>query len=121
MHKSRRDSRWTTLEEAIDISKLTFDSEIVLLDCITLWLMNIYDKFKYEKEESIQFARNEWDRFIKKDITVYVVSNEVGMGIIPIEKSGRDFAELQGFINQHIAKTAETVTFMVSGLPMKVK
>ena len=76
---------------------------------------------EYDPKASLKFAKEEWDRFLKIKATLLVVSNEIGMGVIPMEKVSRNFVDLQGKVNQHIAKTAEQVSFMVSGIPLKVK
>jgi len=120
-HKARRSSCWITVEEEIYISKITSSSDVILLDCITLWLTNIMDANKYDPEISLTFAQEEWDRFTKREATILVVSNEIGMGVIPMEKASRNFVDLQGKMNQYIAKKAKKVSFMVSGIPLSVK
>ncbi len=120
-HQNRRSSNWSTIEEEVNISKIKPTSNVILLDCITLWLTNIMDANNYDADKSLAFALEEWDRFTKLEATVIVVSNEIGMGLIPMEKGSRNFVDLQGKVNQYIAKNAEEVSFMVSGLPIKVK
>jgi len=120
-HQSRRSSNWITIEEEIYISKIKPSSNVILLDCITLWLTNIMDTNNYDPDKSLQFALEEWDRFTKLEATILVVSNEIGMGLIPMEKGSRNFVDLQGKMNQYIAKNAEEVSFMVSGISLKIK
>ena len=121
VHRERRTANWLTIEEELHISKVETTSEVILLDCITLWLTNIMEANEYDPKASLKFAKEEWDRFLKIKATLLVVSNEIGMGVIPMEKVSRNFVDLQGKVNQHIAKTAEQVSFMVSGIPLKVK
>ncbi|MCH2229510.1 MAG: bifunctional adenosylcobinamide kinase/adenosylcobinamide-phosphate guanylyltransferase [Crocinitomicaceae bacterium] len=121
VHIARRGKEWTTIEEEKDIAKLELDGKTVLLDCITLWLTNVFDAFEFDQAKTLDFARKQWDQFLKKEINVIVVGNEIGLGLIPMEKGTRSFVDIHGLINQYIAKTADEVTLMVSGIPMKVK
>ncbi len=120
-HINSRSNSWITIEEEIDLPKHDFSSKTVLLDCITLWLTNIYDEQKYGTEKTLKKAKALWDELLTQDVTLIVVSNEIGMGVIPMEAATRKFVDLQGLMNQYIAKKAEKVTLMVSGLPLKVK
>jgi adenosylcobinamide kinase/adenosylcobinamide-phosphate guanylyltransferase len=72
-------------------------------------------------EKSLVEAKAEWGRFADKELDLIVVSNELGMGVHPVEESARKFADLQGWINQHIAAMADEVYLMVSGIPVKIK
>ena len=120
-HQSDRGEKWTTIEEEIEIGSLTLDGKTVLLDCITLWLTNIFYKNKSDVNQSLEKAKEVWENFVKKDITLIVVSNELGMGVHPENELARKFADLQGWMNQHIAQTADEVFLMVSGIPLKIK
>lgn len=121
VHKSRRNNAWTTIEELIAIGNVNFTDHVVLLDCITLWITNIFDAQEYNVEKTLAFAKKEWDKLCEKEITLVVVTNEIGMGVIPMEAATRNFVDVQGKINQYIAKQADKATFMVSGLPLIVK
>ncbi len=121
IHKGRRDSNWTTWEEEIEISKISSESGVVLLDCITLWLTNVFEQEEYDKVKTIAFAKKEWEKLCEQKIQLFVVSNEIGMGLVPMEKSTRSFIDVQGLMNQFIAQMADEVTFIVSGLPIEVK
>lgn len=121
IHQNRRDNRWQTIEELIDIAKVSFSNYVVLLDCITLWLTNIYDAQNYDVDKTIAYAKKQWDELCQKNITLIVVSNEVGLGVIPMESASRKFVDIQGKINQYIAQKATKATFIVAGLPLKLK
>jgi adenosylcobinamide kinase/adenosylcobinamide-phosphate guanylyltransferase len=69
----------------------------------------------------LQQAKEEWVGFVSSSFRLFVVSNEVGMGIIPESPIARKFADLQGWMNQFIASQSDEVILMVSGLPVKVK
>lgn len=120
-HQSDRSEQWQTIEEQINISKHNLTGKVVLLDCITLWLTNIFYENKNDVNGSLELAKTEWDKFISQDFTLLVVSNELGMGVHPENEIARKFADLQGWMNQYIAKTANHVQLMISGIPVKVK
>ncbi|MFI3303650.1 MAG: bifunctional adenosylcobinamide kinase/adenosylcobinamide-phosphate guanylyltransferase [Rikenellaceae bacterium] len=120
-HKASRDERWNNIEEERFISKLHLDNEVVLMDCVTLWLTNIFCDNDYNLQQSLDEAKREWDLFINREFTLIVVSNEIGLGVVPMESSTRAFVDLQGWMNQHIASTAEEAYTVISGIPVKIK
>ena len=120
-HVSDRDERWTTIEEEKNISALIVDKSTVVIDCVTLWLTNFYVDTKYDVEESLKLAKEEIEKLVEIDANIIIISNEIGMGLHATTESGRKFTELQGWVNQFIAKKADKATFMVSGLPLKLK
>ncbi|MFI3281944.1 MAG: bifunctional adenosylcobinamide kinase/adenosylcobinamide-phosphate guanylyltransferase [Rikenellaceae bacterium] len=120
-HKASRGEHWRNIEEQIHISRLALDKEVVLMDCVTLWLTNIFCDCEYDLQRSLSEAKSEWDRFIQKEFTVIVVSNEIGMGVIPMDSSTRKFVDLQGWVNQHIASSADEAYTLISGIPLKIK
>ncbi len=120
-HKSDRGNHWQTIEEEIFLSKFRLAGKTVLLDCITLWLTNIYYQNKNDVDKSLEIAKSEWDKFIEHEFNLIVVSNELGMGVHPENEIARKFADLQGWMNQYIAKSANNVILMVSGIPVNIK
>ncbi len=120
-HQTDRSEKWMTIEEEKSLDKLKLQGRTIVLDCITLWLTNIFHDAEYHIENSLDEAKSIWNSFIQQDFTLIVVSNELGMGIHPENENARKFTDLQGWINQHIAAQADEVYFMVSGLPLKVK
>ncbi len=119
-HQNDRGNQWTTIEEEKQLSKLPFKGQTVLLDCITLWLTNIFYDNNNNVEKTLKEAKTEWDAFINQDINLIVVSNELGMGVHPENEIARKFADLQGWMNQYIAKKADEVILMVSGIPLEI-
>ena len=95
--------------------------KVLVLDCITLWLTNICYRNKNNVDISLAQAKKEWDKFVDQDFTLFVVSNELGMGIHPENEIARKFTDLQGWMNQYIAKNAHEVVLMVSGIPVNIK
>ncbi|MCT4640234.1 MAG: bifunctional adenosylcobinamide kinase/adenosylcobinamide-phosphate guanylyltransferase [Bacteroidales bacterium] len=120
-HKDDRGEEWTNIEEQINISSCNVQGRTVVLDCITLWLTNIFMKCDMDTDVSLKYAKEEWDKFALIDTNVLVVSNEIGMGMHAETAVGRKFTDLQGWMNQYIASKADKVTFMVSGIPMHIK
>jgi len=120
-HQSDRGEQWTTIEEEIEISRLNLNGKTVLLDCITLWLTNIFYKNESNVNRSLASAKDIWTNFVKQDMTLIVVSNELGMGVHPESELARKFADLQGWMNQFIAENASEVILMISGIPLKIK
>lgn len=120
-HQKDRGPHWINIEEEKHLSACAVAGQTVLLDCITLWLTNIYFDNQFDADRSLEEAKAEWNRFIQKDMNLIVVSNELGMGIHPTEESARKFADLQGWMNQHIAQMASPVFLMISGIPVKIK
>lgn len=120
-HQSDRGEQWETIEEEIEIGKHDFTGKTVLMDCVTLWLTNILFQNKDNINVSLERAKQEWAKIITQDCELIVVSNELGMGVIPENEIARKFTDLQGWMNQHIATTANKVFLMVSGIPVKIK
>lgn len=121
-HKLERGNDWTTYEEPLYISELiknigkTYD--VVLIDCITIWLSNIM--------HAGLNVQNETERFISaitnsSPALLYIVSNEVGLGIVPESPLARAYRDNLGFLNQRVANIADEVYLMVAGIPLKVK
>lgn len=120
-HQRDRGEQWETIEEPTRLSAHDLTGRVVLMDCVTLWLTNLYDEHTYNMDETLEAAKGEWDRFIRQDMTLIVVSNELGMGLHASTEGARHFVDLQGWVNQHVASTADEAYFMVSGIPMKLK
>jgi len=120
-HKIDRSENWINIEEEKEISKYDFSGKVVVLDCITLWLTNYFSDYNYDVDTSLNEAKKEWNKFIQKDFTVFVISNEIGMGIHGETEGARKFTDLQGWMNQYIAKQANEVILMISGIPVTIK
>lgn len=120
LHRSRRRDSWLTVDAPLDLVGAIAavpDDQPVLIDCLTLWLTNhMLAEHDLEAEskqlaEVLAYPRGPW----------FVVSNEVGQGIVPDNALARRFRDEAGRLNQKIAAVAETVLLMVAGLPLKVK
>ncbi len=120
-HKADRDERWTSIEEEKQLAKVINKGDIAVIDCVTLWLTNFYVDTKNDIEKCLELAKTEFNKLLEIDATIIIISNEIGMGVHAQTEVGRKFTELQGWMNQHIAKHSDTATLMVSGLPLKLK
>ncbi len=120
-HQQDRDERWENIEEEKNPSKLALKGRVVVLDCVTLWLTNFFSDAKYNVDDTLSLIKEEFDQLAKIDATWIIISNEIGMGMHADTEIGRKFADLQGWINQHIAAKADRAIFMVSGLPLNLK
>ncbi|MBF4694780.1 bifunctional adenosylcobinamide kinase/adenosylcobinamide-phosphate guanylyltransferase [Fusibacter ferrireducens] len=137
-HRESRPSTWTTIEAFRDFDQ-HFNQECVKLadgiifDCVTVMVTNLMmaPKVDFEMVDMIfvneleQKIQDEVDRLIatvrKLDLNIVIVSNEVGLGLVPFYKMGNFFRDIAGRINQKIASEADSVYFTVSGIPMKIK
>jgi len=123
-HKKVRGPEWTTIEEPVDIIKeireCRRDEEVILIDCLTLWLYNLL--MKWDNDLRIIDETEKLIGIIKQSPTsIILVSNEVGMGIVPADPLSRRYRDLLGMMNQRIAEALDTVIFMVSGIPIFLK
>jgi adenosylcobinamide kinase/adenosylcobinamide-phosphate guanylyltransferase len=126
-HRADRDARWTNWEAEKYLSRLDFAGRVVVVDCLTLWLTNFFTDHDYQVEAALREAKEEFDQLLKrvrqveKSTTLILVSNEIGLGLHPMNEAGRKFVDLQGWMNQHVAQNADKAVLMVSGLPLVLK
>lgn len=121
-HKADRDENWENIEIPVLISQANVSGKVVLLDCITLWLTNIFFEHKnLAIDEVLKLAKEEFNNLVQQDAQFIVVTNEIGMGGHGENEVARKFTDLQGWMNQYIASLANKVTLMVSGIPVKIK
>jgi len=123
-HKDRRGSEWKTIEEPLNVATVIKKNDkagkVFLVDCLTLFLSN--HLLKGKNEESLKKITEELAGICAScKASVVVVTNETGMGLVPENQMGREFRDAQGKANQIMAKFADEVYFMVSGLPLKIK
>lgn len=123
LHKKARGDKWACVEEPLNVAGVLLappqQCDCIVLDCVTLWLSNVLLK---EGEEAFEQRRKELLSALKKvERDVIIVSNEVGMGIVPETELGRKFRDLAGRLNQDLAAEADTVVLITAGLPMVLK
>jgi len=120
-HTQRRPANWQTVESRFDLPQIFREhpGKTVLLDCLTLWLSFQHDKLDERQllsllEEALNAAR-------LNRITLFLVSNELGMGLVPGTSLGRSFRDLCGRANQLAASVSDHVEFQIAGLPLILK
>jgi len=128
-HRERRGVEWCTIEEPIhlpqELARCDGQYRAILVDCLTLWLSNLL--FKYEEdsgrcEERIHEDLQQLKSTLQGMVTpVILVSNEVGMGIVPDNRLARLFRDIAGTANQAMAGAADEVHVVISGIPLRLK
>jgi len=124
-HREQRGNRWDTREEAVDLGTVLRSArgtyETVLIDCLTIWMSNLMQRYR-EKDEAIRRSVDELFLELKRfPGTAIVVSNEVGMGIVPDNALARDYRDRLGFLNQRAAREADEVYLLCCGIPLKIQ
>jgi len=120
-HRARRGTGWRTVKTPLDLEKTLAETaqtgHAVLVDCLTLWLSNIFlDEGDVAKRiTALAVTLRELPGLI------VVVSNEVGLGLVPDNALGRSFRDAQGQLNQSVAEICQTVIFVAAGLPLVLK
>jgi adenosylcobinamide kinase/adenosylcobinamide-phosphate guanylyltransferase len=127
-HRQTRPGHWETVEEALEIGHAVerhSHCDLLLLDCLTLWLSNFCWEHRDMAEASIQAAALcEVARVAaasRASSHVVLVTNEVGCGLVPDSPVGRSFRDLQGWVNQEVARSADWVYHVVAGIPVAIK
>ncbi|WP_270943300.1 bifunctional adenosylcobinamide kinase/adenosylcobinamide-phosphate guanylyltransferase [Romboutsia lituseburensis] len=136
-HKESRPQDWKTYEIYKDIysiiKEISNNHETVILDCVTLLVNNLMFTYDMDIDKANQEEINELEKYIKdqvkklieeiKKTNLYfvVVTNELGMAVVPANKLSRVYTDIVGRINQQIASQSDEVYFVVSGIPMKIK
>jgi len=123
-HRKERGDNWQTLEAPVDIAGAIEEagpgSDIMLIDCLTLWTSNLMMHFG--TDERIVHEMDRLRRVIDAPpCPVILVTNEVGTGIVPENPLARRYRDLAGWCNQKIAKACNRVIWMVAGIPVTVK
>ena len=119
-HQERRGPQWTNIEEEKYLSRHDLTGRVVVIDCVTLWLTNFFFETS-DVEQTLETAKQEFDRFTGHDATYIFVTNEIGCGGVSENAVQRKFTDLQGWMNQYIASKADEVILMVSGIAVKIR
>ncbi|TVY07679.1 bifunctional adenosylcobinamide kinase/adenosylcobinamide-phosphate guanylyltransferase [Paenibacillus cremeus] len=129
LHRRDREAhgyRWTTVEEPYALAETLQAAEapVVLVDCLTLWLSNWLLRMEHEveAERKVEAKIEELvSAFVACRSQIVLVTNEVGYGLVPEYKLGRQFRDLSGRMNQRLAKVADQVFLVTSGIPVELK
>jgi adenosylcobinamide kinase/adenosylcobinamide-phosphate guanylyltransferase len=134
-HQRERPKHWLTVEEPLQIASaiqgVAGKVEAVVLDCLTLYLSNLLTALGFEPGDTASYPRCETqisrrlDEFVQvaKETgpVVIVVTNELGTGIVPLDRSSRFFRDMAGLMNQRLARAADEVYKLEVGIPVRLK
>ncbi len=123
-HQEERGNKWSTVEAPLELAGAVLEhgrkADVILADCLTLWISNLVidgrtDESAFSGIEQLALAVE------KARCPVFIVSNEVGTGIVPENRMARRFRDLAGFANQRIAACSDRVIWMAAGIPVRIK
>lgn len=119
-HRNDRPNHWLTVECPVHLAEAlqTYNHPqyCILVDCLTLWTFNLLEASCLQKErEAFLSTLSNWSG------DLILVSNEVGLGVVPMGELTRQFVDELGWLHQRVAERADWVTFMAAGLPMTLK
>lgn len=120
-HRNDRDARWTTIEAPVELAAAiraeSREDRVLLIDCLTLWTSNLL-----LAERDIPAATGELVASIHEASgPLILVSNEVGLGIVPDNELARRFRDEAGRVNQQVAAAVDEAMFIAAGLPLRLK
>ena len=115
-HREQRPGRWKTIEEPIDVRAAldSLDDEYAIVDCLTLWVANLLERGDSD-EEILAEAERVADLAAARQAPVTVVTNEVGLGVVPVTPLGRAYRDLLGGVNREFAERASNAYLVVAG------
>lgn len=121
-HRADRPAHWRTREEPLHLAAALREEaasgRCVLVDCLTLWLLNALSS----GETAYREQRRQWlDVLPHLPGRIVLVANEVGLGVVPMGELSRRFVDEAGWLNQEVARLAQRVTFVAAGLPLRLK
>lgn len=123
-HQKERGDDWITAEVPVEIPskiiELSESSDVILVDCLTLWISNLMFN-NFDDDAIVKITQELQDTIKIINVPIFLVANEVGMGVVPENALARRFRDMAGMVNQKIAQTADKVIYTVAGIPMIVK
>jgi adenosylcobinamide kinase/adenosylcobinamide-phosphate guanylyltransferase len=130
-HRAARPAEWQTLEATLQVGEALISNQVrtqvVIVDCVTLLVSNVLLSFSEDAafDEVEQKVQAEIDALLKAHSKIggqwFIVSNEVGLGLVPPYPLGRFYRDLLGWANQTLVRSADRVIFMVAGIPTVIK
>jgi adenosylcobinamide kinase / adenosylcobinamide-phosphate guanylyltransferase len=118
-HRADRRPAWSTIEEPLDLAdaltRVTTSSRVVLVDCLTLWVSNLMLR---DREANVDGVI---DTYESRAASLILVTNEVGLGVVPSTPLGRRYRDVLGRVNQRIARRADRVHLVVAGIAIDVR
>lgn len=125
-HKASRPAAWRTIEEPLELVRAlereATSADVVLVDCLTLWLSNLLLTDGGGSEtEVLGRVDSLLDSYDNGNASYILVSGEVGLGLVPPYALGRAFRDIVGWVNQKVAQRADRVFMMVAGIPVELR
>lgn len=128
-HRAERPPGWGTVEEPIELAGAVLQAppgDSLIIDCLTLWVSNLLLRAPNEADGSEPWypareVRELLDAIRTRRPPIVVVTNEVGLGVVPPTPLGRAYRDALGRVNQQLAEAADRVSFVVAGIPLMVK
>ena len=132
-HRASRPDEWFTIEEPLDLAGAVLNAakayDVAIVDCLTLWVSNHLCALQNHSPQLVERLKTDLEKQIAelvevaktRVITLIIVSNEVGLGLVPSNALGRAYRDLLGAVNRRVAEDAEQVLLMVAGLPLDIK
>jgi len=125
LHQAQRGERWRSLEEPLDLAAAVPSAAegcaALLLDCLTLWLSNLIEAYGDDEAAILDAAGRLLGSLQSLAADVFIVSNELGGGVVPEHALARRFRDLHGLLNQIFAGAADEAWLVVAGLPLQLK
>ena len=123
-HQKERSQSWTTVEAPLSLAEAVDEhsrqGNVIVADCLTLWLSNLLLEINNPEEIEVHIKRL-IQSLESSQCPVFLVSNEVGTGIVPENRLARKFRDVAGFANQNVAACSDMVIWMVAGIPVTIK
>ncbi len=123
-HQKERSQSWTTVEAPLSLAEALDEHDrqgnVIVVDCLTLWLSNLLLEINNPEEIEVHIKRL-IQSLESSQCPVFLVSNEVGTGIVPENRLARKFRDVAGFANQSVAACSDMVIWMVAGIPVSIK
>ena len=120
-HKRDRGTEWTNIEELKNLQNVDVTNRVVVIDCVTLWSTNFFSETNGDVDLSLAAITERFEAFTQQNATFIFVTNELGLGGTSTNDLQRRFNDLLGWVNQHIARYADEMVLMVSGIPVYIK
>jgi len=124
-HREERGSRFQTIEEPLELSRVLADlpggAEVAVVDCLTVWLGNLYHHFQEEEEKVRGHVEALLHHLDHPVCDLILVTNEVGMGIVPDNALARSFRDMAGTLNRRVAEKAAAAYVLCCGIPIALK
>ena len=124
LHRKMRGDAWSNIEEPLalveTLQKYQDEADVIVVDCLTMWITNMICRDIMDRDIEQEIARLV-EALKELRMAVFLVANEVGLGIVPDSSLGRRFRDLAGWANQQLATACDEVVFMAAGFPLHLK